>query len=121
MGKSKFLAEMERLKRAFDLPEEERPVLFLIDEILGGTNSKDRRTAGEAILRAFIQQGAVGALSTHDLALTELANLADLHGANVHMASKHDSDPLDFDYKVKPGPTNESSALAIVKLAGVAV
>ena len=96
-------------------------MLFLVDEILSGTNSKDRRMAAEAILRALLQLGAVGALSTHDLALTELAELPELAGANIHMGSRIDSDPMDFDYLLKPGITNQSSALAIARLAGVAV
>jgi DNA mismatch repair ATPase MutS len=68
-----------------------------------------------------MEQGAVGALSTHDLALTDLANSAELHGKNLHMASDNDSDPLNFDYILKPGATTQSSALAIARLAGVAL
>ncbi len=120
-GRSKFLAEMDRLKQALDLTAGQKPVLFLIDELLGGTNSRDRRIAAEAIVRALIQGGAQGVLSTHDLALTELATLADLRGANVHLGSKDNFDPLKFDYKLGPGVTNESNALAIARLAGVSV
>jgi hypothetical protein len=119
--KSKFLAEMDRLKQALQMPLENGPVLFLIDEIMNGTNSKDRRAAAEAIIRSLIQRGAMGALSTHDLALTELASLPELCARNVHMGSRDDSGPLDFDYLVKPGVTNQSSALAIARLAGVNV
>lgn len=118
-GKSKFLAEIDRLKQGLTVPLGQQPVLFLIDEILGGTNSIDRRKVTEAIIKAFIEQGAVGALSTHDLALTELANVAALRGQNVHMASCDDSDPLNFDYILKRGPTTQSSALAIAKLTGL--
>lgn len=119
-GKSKFFAEMERLKLALSVPLSEGPVLFLLDEILAGTNSQDRRKAAEMIVKALLQQGASGALSTHDLALTELADLADWPGRNMHMASNDDNDPLRFDYKLKPGVTTQSSALAIAKLAGIA-
>ena len=77
-GKSKFLAEMDRLRHALDATRETRPVLFLIDEILSGTNSRDRRVAAEAIVRTLVERGAVGILSTHDLALTELADLEEL-------------------------------------------
>ena len=120
-GKSKFMAEVERLKQALSVEPEQRPVLFLIDEILSGTNSKDRRTAAEAILRALLEQGAIGAISTHDLALTELAEVEGLGGANVHMGSRDDGDPLNFDYVLKDGVTRQSSALAIARLAGVRV
>ncbi len=120
-GKSRFLAEMDRLKQAVTLATGQNPVLFLIDEILSGTNSKDRRIASEAILRALIERGARGVLSTHDLALTELADPAESRGANVHMGSKSGSNPMDFDYLVKAGVSTESSALAIARLAGVPV
>jgi hypothetical protein len=120
-GKSKFLAEMDRLRLALDASREKRPVLFLIDEILSGTNSRDRRIAAEAIVRTLIERGALGILSTHDLALTELAYLDELGGINVHMGSQDGSDPMNFDYLVKPGITTESNALAIARLAGVPV
>lgn len=120
-GKSKFLVEMDRLRLALDASREKRPVLFLIDEILSGTNSRDRRIAAEAIVRTLIERGALGILSTHDLALTELAHLEKLGGVNVHMGLHDCSDPMDFDYLLKPGITTESNALAIARLAVVPV
>ncbi len=118
LGKSKFLAEMDRLKAGLNMNGN---VLFLIDEILGGTNSRDRRIAAEAIVRALVERGAVGAFTTHDLALSELAELPGLDGTNVHMGSRNGSDPMDFDYLLKPGVIKESSALAIARLAGISV
>jgi hypothetical protein len=120
-GKSKFLAEMDRLRQALDATLESRPVLFLIDEILSGTNSGDRRVAAEAIVRTLVERGAIGIVSTHDLALTKLASVEELGGANVHMGSRDSSDPMNFDYILKPGITTESNALAIARLAGVPV
>jgi DNA mismatch repair ATPase MutS len=123
-GKSKFLAEVECLHAilaaASPVPGEEapQPVLFLIDEIFSGTNSLDRRTAAEAILKALVAAGAIGALSTHDLALTEIATPS-LHGINVHMASPDPGDPLAFDFLLKPGINTSSSALAILHLVGL--
>ena len=96
-----------------------RPVLFLIDEILSGTNSRDRRIAAESVVRALVEQGAMGALSTHDLALTEIAAIGGLRGANVHMGSRTGDDPMNFDYLLKPGVIPESNAIAIAKMAGV--
>jgi DNA mismatch repair ATPase MutS len=119
-GKSKFLTEIERLKRTIEEAKLGGPVLFLIDEILSGTNSRDRRIAAEAVLRELIDLGAIGALSTHDLALTEIAEPAN-GGRNVHMGSRNGTDPLDFDYLLKPGVTKETNALAIARMAGVAV
>jgi hypothetical protein len=120
-GVSKFLAEMERIKQAFDISEVDGVVLFLIDEILSGTNSTDRRTATELILREFIRRDAIGALSTHDLSLTELAAIPGLCGKNMHMQSKDAADPLQFDYLLKPGVATRTNALAIARLAGVPV
>jgi len=117
-GKSRFMAEVERIRDTITAAST-HPVLFLIDEIFSGTNSHDRRIAAESVVRALIQSGAVGALSTHDLALTEIAPLPGLLGENVHMCSRSDEDALDFDYRVKPGVNRQSNALAIVRLAGV--
>jgi DNA mismatch repair ATPase MutS len=100
---------------------EGKQVLFLIDEILSGTNSQDRRIASEAVVRTLIERGAIGMLSTHDLALSEIAELEPLHGLNVHMASRSGGGPMDFDYLLKPGVTKEANALAIAKMAGVPV
>jgi ABC-type multidrug transport system fused ATPase/permease subunit len=120
-GKSKFLAEVDRLRQAIESAVPDRPVLFLVDEIFGGTNSRDRRIASEAIVRTLIQRGAIGALSTHDLALTEIAGADGLNGVNVHMGSRDHADPMDFDYRLKPGVTTETNALAIARMAGVPV
>jgi hypothetical protein len=119
-GKSKFMAEMERLKQTIDKGRKGESVLFLIDEIMSGTNSRDRRVAAEAVVRGLLQHGAIGALSTHDLALTEIAS-EELRGVNVHMCSKGEGDPLDFDYKLKEGVNTEVNALAIARLAGIVV
>ena len=91
---------------------------FLVDEIFSGTNSEDRRTAAGAVLERLLANGAIGALSTHDLALTELATAANA-GVNVHMASPDADDPLAFDYLLKPGVNTASSALAILRLIGI--
>jgi len=83
-GKSRFLAEVERLRESIRATEGGRPVLFLIDEILGGTNSRDRRIAAESAIGALVAGGAVGALSTHDLALIEIARIPDYGSQPAH-------------------------------------
>src|SRR6185312_11539106 len=126
-GKSKFLAEVERLRDIVALAEGPEPraqgpeggCLFLIDEIFSGTNSADRRAAADAVLRALMRNGAIGALSTHDLALAELAEVPELGGLNVHMASPVEDDPLAFDYLLKPGVNRTTNALAIVRMLGL--
>jgi hypothetical protein len=120
-GKSKFLAEVERLHAILRVAETASgvPILFLIDEIFSGTNSVDRRIAAEAVARALIEQHAIGALSTHDLTLTEMAVNPSLAAVNVHMASPDPADPLAFDYRLKPGVNPSSNALAILRLIGI--
>jgi len=121
-GKSKFMAEVDRLRETLRAAASgPKPVLFVIDEILSGTNSRDRRVAAESFLRALISTGAIGALSTHDLALAEIAEDRELGGSNVHMESRDPSDPFAFDYVLKPGVSTHSNALAIARMAGVAV
>jgi hypothetical protein len=114
-GKSKFLAEIAKLRQTIEIARE-KSALFLIDEILAGTNSQDRRLAAESVVRTLVSEGAVGLLSTHDLALTEIADIPELNGSNVHMGS---SDPMNFDYLLKPGIIRESNAIAIAEMAGV--
>jgi DNA mismatch repair ATPase MutS len=94
-------------------------VLFLIDEILSGTNSLDRRAAAEGVIKILLAGGAVGALSTHDLALTAIAEDSTCGGVLVHMESDNPDDPLHFDYLVKPGVSRQSSASAILRMMGV--
>lgn len=118
-GKSKFLAEVERLRITIRTAQHDPPVLFLVDEILSGTNSADRRQVGESVLDALISAGAVGLLSTHDSALIALAELPRLRGRNVHMGSENPDDPLDFDYRLKPGPVRHTNALAISRMVGI--
>ncbi len=117
-GKSKFLAEVDRVRRMLEAARV-TPVLFLIDEILSGTNSRDRRVASEAVVRGLVVSGAIGALSTHDLALTEIAGLAGLQGSNVHMGARMGGGPMDFDYLLKAGVTQETNALAIAAMMGL--
>jgi MutS domain V len=120
-GKSKFLAEMERIKCAIAEARTGEPALFLIDEVLSGTNSRDRRLAAEHVVRELVREGAVGAISTHDLALTEIASIPELGGRNMHMSSREQSAPLDFDFALKTGVYAGSNALAIARLAGIEV
>lgn len=117
-GRSRFLAEVERLKRILDLASE-GPTLFLIDEMLSGTNSSDRRLVAASVVTELIRRGAIGALSTHDLALTEIAENKALHGRNIHFSSINEAEPLNFDYQWREGKVTGSNAAAIARLAGI--
>ncbi len=118
-GKSKFLAEVERLSETISLSRSGEPVLFLIDEILSGTNSRDRKSAAETVIRTLLAAGAIGGVSTHDLALAEITDNLALAGVLVHMESQDPSRPLEFDYVLKPGISKNSNALAIVRMMGI--
>lgn len=118
-GKSKFFAEVARLKSMIDLAGSGRPLLFLVDEMLSGTNSQDRRTASEAVIRTLLERGAIGLTTTHDLALTRIAEEGGVLARNVHFADSADSGGLDFDYRLRPGVVQRSNALAIVEMLGI--
>jgi hypothetical protein len=118
-GKSKFFVEVERLKNIIDLADRSHRLLFLVDEILSGTNSQDRRTASEAVIRALLERDAIGLLTTHDLALTQIVDEEDIQARNVHLADSGDSGGLAFDYTLKPGVIQKPNALAIVELLGI--
>ena len=120
-GKSRFLAEVERVGEAIRAAAAGGPVLFLIDEILGGTNSEDRRVAAEAVVRALVAAGAVGALSTHDLALAAIAEDPELKGRVMRMESEDEAHPLAFDFKLKEGIVRQRNGLAIVRMMEIDV
>jgi hypothetical protein len=98
-GKSKFLAEVDRVRQTIQLAGSGKAVLFLIDEIFSGTNSRDRHVAAEAVVRTLLDRGAVGALSTHDMSLNAIADAEGLCGANVHMCAKDGRDAVLFPHR----------------------
>jgi Mismatch repair ATPase (MutS family) len=121
-GVSRFYAEISRLKQVTDLAEGagRLPLLFLLDEVLSGTNSHDRRIGAEAILRGLVARGAIGLATTHDLALTEIANDPALQAVNVHLQDHlDDAGTLAFDYRLQPGVVTRSNALALMRAVGL--
>ena len=117
-GRSHFFAETERLRQLIDAAGR-APLLYVVDEILMGTNSGDRRIAAEWVVRALAARGAVGLISTHDLALTEIAFAPGIHGRNFHFADTGDPSGLSFDYRLRPGVVERSNALNIVRHLGI--
>src|SRR5262249_27476078 len=83
-GVSRVYAEVLRLPQILGLTGAPAPVLFLIDEVLHGTNSHDRRIGAQAVVRELAARGALGLLTTHDLALADIAKSLDGCAANVH-------------------------------------
>jgi hypothetical protein len=116
-GQSHFLAEMQRLRRMIDVASAE-PLLYLADEIMSGTNSHDRRIATEWVVRALVLRGAIGVITTHDLALTEIAS-NDLPGQNVYFEDSGEAGSLHFDYKLRCGLLTHSNALNIAHMLGI--
>ena len=116
-GRSHFLAEMQRLRRMIEMADQ-APLLFLADEIMSGTNSHDRRIATEWVVQALMLRGAIGTITTHDLALTEIATNG-LPGRNVFFEDSGESGNLSFDYKLRQGVLSRSNALNIAHLLGI--
>jgi hypothetical protein len=116
-GQSHFFAEMQRLRRMIDAAGE-APLLFLVDEVMSGTNSKDRRIAAEWVMRALMRRGAIGLITTHDLTLTEIASNG-LPGSNVYFEDSGEGGQLHFDYKLRSGLLTHSNALNIVRMLGI--
>jgi hypothetical protein len=119
-GRSRFYAEITRLKELVDLAAGALPLLFLLDEILHGTNSHDRRIGAEAVVRGLLARGSLGLVTTHDLALTELAG-ADGALANGHFEDQVRDGEIAFDYRLRPGVVAHSNALALMRAVGLRV
>jgi DNA mismatch repair ATPase MutS len=93
--------------------------LFLLDEILHGTNSHDRALGATAVLKSLLQRGALGLVTTHDLALTQLAQELGLGALNVHFADDLLDGKLHFDYRMRQGVVQKSNALALMRAVGL--
>jgi hypothetical protein len=121
-GRSRFFAEITRLKLVVDLTKAHPGgVLFLLDEVLSGTNSHDRAAGAASLLRGLLDYGAIGLVTTHDLALSGIADSLAPRGANVHFADAFDEGGLQFDYRLRPGPVRTSNALALMRSIGLDV
>ena len=120
-GRSRFYAEITRLRQVVELAKGPVPVLFLLDEILHGTNSHDRLIGAEGILRGLMKLPAIGLVTTHDLALTAIAEALAPAAANVHFADELVNGELRFDYRLRPGPVRHSNALQLMRAVGLEV
>jgi len=120
-GKSRFYAEITRLREIVNLASGDRTVLFLLDELLSGTNSHDRKIGAEAIVRSLIDRGAIGMITTHDLALAHIADDLSGRAMNVHFADTLEDGRLHFDYQLMPGIVERSNALDLMRSVGLEV
>ncbi len=120
-GASRFYAEITRLKQVVELTTGELTPLFLLDEILSGTNSHDRRIGAEAVVRGLVERGAIGIMTTHDLALTQMGDSMNGKALNVHFEDHLENGRMIFDYKMRPGVVQRSNALELMRTVGLDV
>jgi DNA mismatch repair ATPase MutS len=120
-GKSRFYAEIMRLRQIMDLAGQERTLVFLVDEILSGTNSHDRRIGAEALVRTLVDRGAIGLITTHDLALAHIADGLGSRASNMHFSDTILDGKLNFDYHLRPGVVEHSNALELMRSVGLDV
>jgi len=120
-GSSRFYAEITRLRNIFDLAGGDPPLIFLLDELLQGTNSKDRRIGAEGIVRALLERSAIGLVSTHDLALTDIGGSMNGYLRNVHFEDEIEGGRIKFDYILRDGVVTKSNGLELMRSIGLKV
>ena len=120
-GTSRFYAEIQRLRQLVDRAQGPRPLLFLLDEILHGTNSHDRRLGAEAVVRGLVARGAVGLITTHDLSLAAIVDGLAPRAANVHFEDHLENGRMTFDYRMRAGVVRKSNALELMRAVGLEV
>lgn len=120
-GLSRFGAEVARVAKIIQeaRKEAQTPFLFLIDEVFSGTNSHDRRIAVDSLIEELVKQRCVGWITTHDLALTTIADTLAPLTANQHFEDQFDESHMAFDYRLRPGVVKKSNALALMRHAGL--
>lgn len=122
------MAELKRLKSIVDLAERKdrepgRGQLFLLDEILQGTNSRERQIAVAAVVGALLRAGSIGAVSTHDLELAghaELGTRCDTVHFREHFSDLDGQRRMQFDYRMRPGISPTTNALKLLEMVGLA-
>jgi hypothetical protein len=120
-GRSRFFAEIMRVRQLVDLAKGSPPLLFLLDELFHGTNSHDRCLGAEGVVRGLIDCGAIGLITTHDLALAAIADRLGPRALNVHFEDHLENGTMVFDYRMRPGVVQKSNALALMRAVGLEV
>ncbi len=128
-GVSFFMAELHRLrsiveqgKKEFKVGSEGRPVLALLDEILQGTNSRERQIAVLHVVQQLLRHRVITAISTHDLELADhpdIQRVAQIVHYREYFETKDGKEQMRFDYKMRPGPTPTTNALKLLELVGL--
>lgn len=120
-GRSRFFAEISRIRDLLERSQQELPVLFLLDELFHGTNSHDRSIGAEALLHRLLANGALGLVTTHDLSLTQITERLGAQVRNVHFADQFVNGEMHFDYTMRPGVVPHSNALVLMRAVGLEV
>ena len=120
-NKSRFYAEISRLRDIVDLARAGQPTLFLLDELLSGTNSHDRRIGAAAVIQGLVERGAIGLVTTHDLALAEITATLGERARNVHFEDHIENGEIHFDYHLRDGVVERSNALELMRAVGLDV
>ncbi len=118
---SSFYAELKRLKEIIEAVENGENIIFLLDEILRGTNSNDRHTGSKALIQQMIKANGSGILATHDLELGELEKEFPDNIENWSFDVQVDGEELFFDYKIHPGICTSLNASILMKKMGIKV
>jgi DNA mismatch repair ATPase MutS len=116
--RSRFQTEVERLKKVLDAARSQS-TLFLLDEMLGGTNSKDRLYGTRAVINELMSTGAIGMVTTHDLALTEIATEFDDRVSNLHFEEHYVDGEMRFDYQMLPGVLTRTNGINVMIALGL--
>jgi hypothetical protein len=120
-GTSRFYAEIKRLGAIVKLAGEGTPLVFLLDEVLSGTNSHDRRIGASCVALSLVERGALGLMTTHDLALTRIVEEVKPPGRNFHFEDQLEGGIMSFDYRLRPGIVEKSNALELMRSVGLEV
>jgi hypothetical protein len=120
-NRSRFFAEIVRIKQIVDLAKNCPGALFLLDELLSGTNSHDRQIGAAAIVRRLIDFGAIGVITTHDLALANIESELNGKAINAHFDDQMANGEMTFDYRLRPGIVTHSNALELMRSVGLDV
>ncbi|MGB8476631.1 MAG: hypothetical protein WCE61_21315 [Candidatus Acidiferrum sp.] len=118
-GRSSFYTEILHIRKVFERAKQTPPLLFLFDELLEGTNSKDRRIGAEGLIQALLKRRAIGIVTTHDLALTEIVPAVGNVLRNMHFEDQVADGRMLFDYKLREGVVQKTNALELMRLIGL--
>ncbi|GAB6181833.1 MutS family DNA mismatch repair protein [Desulfotomaculum defluvii] len=118
---SSFYAELKRIKMVIEAAQQGKPIIFLLDEIFRGTNSRDRIAGARTIIKNLAEQSVIGFVTTHDLELSTLESESLQHIRNYHFTDNIVDNEMIFDYHLKKGVSQTTNAIALMKMVGIKV